>query len=288
MPSRIRYCCWKVPGMVYVSPSFIYIHFLCFYLFYFVLVYFSFAWVFFFLDILLWGNYLTSFSSSDVAEWYFDEFNVEYQQIQRELQVTLPLILSASHISIHFPLPVCSHLILFIQVGGIFVRVFNRSPSLPSNPSDFLSSLLTTILDPSSSDNLSVLIEAIYNIFSLQPPLIGQLGTDEQAKLQSVVSLIFDTLNSRSSWDDHRFLKHLVMTLRLLANSKSSPLLSFTAEKAITPLIKVFILFFFKSVFIVSLHIFTSSLPTFYSHFFSSSLVDSESILPRLVPYTVS
>lgn len=126
-----------------------------------------------------------------------------------------------------------------VQVGGIFVRIFNQSPSLPSSPPDFLSNLLSTILDPDFSDKFSVLIEAIYNIFSLQPSLIGQMGNDDQVNLQSVVSLILETLNTRSSWDDLRLLKHLIMTLRLLANSKTSPLLNLTADQVVTPLIKV-------------------------------------------------
>ena len=124
------------------------------------------------------------------------------------------------------------------------MRIFNQAPSLPSDPIDFLSHLLSTILDPSFSDKFPVLTEAIYNIFSTQPALIGQIENDAHAKLQSVVSLILDQLNGRSSWDDLRPLKHLIMILKLLSTAKTSPLLNFTAEKAVTPLIKVISYFY--------------------------------------------
>lgn len=126
-------------------------------------------------------------------------------------------------------------------MGGIFVRIFNHSPTLPLSPSEFLSSLLSSILSSSSTDttDFPILIEAVYNILSLQPSLIGQIGSEDQAKLQSVVSLVLDNIRSKVAWDDLRLLKHLIMVVRLLANSKSSPLLNFSADKVVTPLVKV-------------------------------------------------
>jgi hypothetical protein len=144
----------------------------------------------------------------------------------------------------------CFFLSFIFQVGGIFVRIFNQSPTLPLNPSDFLSHLLTSVLAeyPSVPETFPVLIEAIYNILSLQPSLISQAGSDDQAKLQSVVSLVLDNLRTRTTWDDLRLLKHFVMIIRLFANSKTSPLLSFNADKVVAPLVKVFFYSFFVSL----------------------------------------
>lgn len=119
------------------------------------------------------------------------------------------------------------------------MRIFNQYPALPLNPPEFLSSLLDSILAEPASETFPVLIEAVYNILSLQPSLLGQIEGEAQTKLQNVVSIILNDLQTRPSWEEFRLLKNMIMVIRLLANSKSSPLLSFSSDQVITPLVKV-------------------------------------------------
>ncbi len=88
-----------------------------------------------------------------------------------------------------------------------------------------------------------VLIEAIYNIFSLLPSIIGLLNSaEETSRLQNVVSILLDSLQTSNNSNDDttiRYLKHALMILRFLANTKSSPILAFGADKAVSPLVNV-------------------------------------------------